>query len=219
MQVRAVADMCDIFFLERNTYKRFWPGVSTISANGTRAKATLLPGKCLMSSDKLICKVLKATSGMALNASGRTPSAGPGSAAIAARPLVGETQPDAPLVVVRAGLGQVVLGDQPVNELAARRLVHAEPSRQFGYADIGRFLHFLEQPHLRPRKAATLLHLAEVLAHAAVDHAELLQNIQGQAFLFEDCRGIGDLLQTKASIILQSNVVFRINAGTLLRGL
>ena len=59
-----------------------------------------------------------------------------------------ETQIGPPLVVVRPGLGQVGLGDQPVDELAARRLVHAEPSRQFGDADVRCLLHLLEQPHL-----------------------------------------------------------------------
>ena len=54
----------------------------------------------------------------------------------------------------------------------------ANSSCQLGYAYFRAALNFLQNPHLRARKAATFFHLPEILAHAAINHPELLQNFQ-----------------------------------------
>ena len=83
-------------------------------------------------------------------------------------------------------------------------------SGKLGYAYFRASLDFLQYPHLRARKSAAIFDFAEVLAHASVNDAELLQDVHGE--LGWMCRGgahgIGGWLRKwRMSIILLANVV------------
>lgn len=149
-----------------------------MSASGTLAKASFRPGRCRINSDRLICNVWSATSGMADSASGRAPSAGPGSAAMTWT-APGKMEANAALILVSARLDEVSASDQLFNELTTGGLMYGQKCREVRHSESREALDLLQNPHLRTGKPAAFFHLAEILAHRAVDHAELLQNRQG----------------------------------------
>ncbi len=91
-----------------------------------------------------------------------------------------EPQTDPALILLVARLDETAPTDQFVDQLTAGGLMYAHSSGKLCHPYISAALNFLENPHLRPGKAATLLHLPEMPAQSAVDHPKLLENRQGQ---------------------------------------
>ena len=56
--------------------------------------------------------------------------------------------------------------------------MNAHAARQLRNTKAWRAFNLLQYPHLRTRSTAAILNLLEVVAHAPVDHAELLENDQ-----------------------------------------
>ncbi len=91
-----------------------------------------------------------------------------------------ETKSNPALIVMRAIFNQTTLVYKLFNQLATGGLMDSHAACELCYPQPRGSLDLLKDPHLGTGKTATLFHLTEILAHAAVDYPKLLQNIQGQ---------------------------------------